>query len=376
MRTAWDEARRANDAKTEFLAAVSHDLRQPVQAAMLFIDVLKRMELPESVRRPVDMIAGSARVLREMLDDLLDLARLNAGIVRPRVKPFRIDRLIADLADEFRPQAAAANLVLELAVDPAGVCSDPILLSQILRNLIGNAIKYTPEGAVVITGERRGDRVAITVADTGIGIDEQMVDHIYDDFFQVANPNRDRSRGLGIGLSTVRRIAGLLGHEISVWSKVGSGSEFTITVPWAEADVVIEEARESPLAGDTVLARRSLAGRRVLLVEDEAPVAAAMANIMEDWGILLTSAASLAELEQMLPSMEPPDVLITDYRLPEGQTGGEVVAAVKRRWEVPAIIITGDTAEYRLQAARNLGHPLLHKPISGRELLLALAQHL
>lgn len=375
VRAARDEARRASAAKTDFLAAVSHDLRQPVQAETLFIEVLRRMTLPDAARIAIDRIAASAEALRQMLDELLDLARLDAGIVRPSIKAFRIDRLIADLEEEFRPQAEIRGLALVTAVPMLGCRSDPVLMNQILRNLIGNALKYTPAGAVAITGERRGGQVAITVADTGIGIDESMVGSIFEDFFQVANPNRDRSRGLGVGLGTVRRLAELLGHEVSVWSKVGRGSEFTISLPWAEADV-IDELREKPPAGETALALRSLAGRRVLLIEDEPPVATAMAHIMADWGVQLTSARSVSEVEAMLPTMERPDIILSDFRLPEGRTGAEAIEAVHRRWRVPAIIVTGDTAEHRLRKARDLGYPLLHKPVSSTELVQALARQL
>ncbi|MEW5727627.1 MAG: ATP-binding protein [Pseudomonadota bacterium] len=375
VRAARDEARRASAAKTDFLAAVSHDLRQPVQAETLFIEVLRRMTLPDAARSAVDRIAASVESLTQMLDELLDLARLDAGIVRPSIKAFRIDRLIADLEEEFRPQAEIRGLALVTAVPMLGCRSDPVLMNQILRNLIGNALKYTPAGAVAITGERRGGQVAITVADTGIGIDDSMIGSIFEDFFQVANPNRDRSRGLGVGLGTVRRLAELLGHEVSVWSKVGRGSEFTIFLPWAEADV-IDELREKPPAGETSLALRSVAGRRVLLIEDEAPVATAMAHIMADWGVELTSAQSVSEVEAMLPTMERPDIILSDFRLPEGRTGAEAIEAVHRRWRVPAIIVTGETAEHRLRKARDLGYPLLHKPVSSTELVQALARQL
>ena len=375
VRAARDEANRASTAKTKFIAAISHDLRQPVQAQLLFLDVLQRQKLPDTLRGPLNTVMGSVRVLKQMLDGLLDLARLDAGIVQPRIRPFRLDRLIEDLYEEFLPQAAAAGLILNTAVPPIGCSSDPLLLNQILRNLISNALKYTPEGTVELRARHQNGQVVLTVADTGIGIPKDKQSDIFDDYFQVGNPSRDPSRGLGLGLGTVKRTAALLDHPVAVQSEPGHGSQFTILLPWAEADVVAD-SEIGPLKGDLAVAQRSLAGRRVLLVEDEHRVALAMTGIMRQWGLHVSSAGSLTELEARLPSLQRPDILVTDDRLPDGQTGGEVIAAVHRYWDTPAIIVTGDTAEHRLQGARSLGCFLLHKPITSEDLLLALAQHL
>lgn len=224
--------RRELEASVNLLSAASHDLRQPVQAAVLFTSSLKTLPLPEGAAQRIRFLDTSLRAMDRMLSDLLDLSRLEAGKVVPRVVPFCLTDLLERLADEFRPLAEAAGLKFKFGGCPYSACSDPVLLEQMLRNLIANAIKYTAKGAVALLSRKVGGEVRISVGDTGIGIPADQTERIFEDYYQVTSTAQG---GLGIGLATVARTAKLLGHRLSLRSKPGGGSIFSVHLPSAEA---------------------------------------------------------------------------------------------------------------------------------------------
>jgi PAS domain S-box-containing protein len=362
------EAERASRAKSQFLAAISHDMRQPIQAASLFLGVLdgrigdpKAREVLERVKTSIDSVHG-------MLGDLLDLSRLDAALIKPAPKPLQLGPLLDRLHAEFAPQAELKRLTLRTVPVSATVATDPELLERILRNLLANAVSYTASGGILLGCRRCGDAVRIIVADTGPGIPESQQHRIFEEFYQVGNDERDRSRGFGLGLAIVRRIADMLGHPVAVRSVVGKGSVFSVTVPLA--------APALPQSTDAVCATPadrgdSLDRRPILLVEDDPAVLGAMVMLLEEWGLPVVTSRSLEELQDTIRDLPTPAALIiADYRLPGGATGTDAVALARSRIspDLAGIILTGDTDPERLREAHANHTRLLHKPIQAAQL--------
>jgi signal transduction histidine kinase len=364
-RAARDEAERANIDKSRFLAAASHDLRQPVQAASLFLGMLDRRDLDPETRDLVGMVSSSLEGLRGMLNGLLEVARLEAGIVDPQVRDFPIDDLLHRLASEFEEQARVKRLWLQVPPASLVVSSDPLLLELILRNLISNAIKYTDRGGVTVECRELDGSGVVEVADTGRGIPDDKFTVIFEDFRQLDNPARDRARGFGLGLATVNRVARLLGYEIGLRSELNNGSVFSFKIPLASGHETAGSGRTDILAdppGD-------LAGRSIVVVEDDPAILMALEMLLGDWGLEVHSASSVQDVPTLLDGLSrAPDLLAVDYRLPNGSSGLDVVDIVHRRWPVPAILMTGDTAPERLTEAKRSGYRLLHKPINPDDL--------
>jgi PAS domain S-box-containing protein len=362
------EAERASRAKSQFLAAISHDMRQPIQAASLFLGVLdgrigdpKAREVLERLKTSIDSVHG-------MLGDLLDLSRLDAALIKPAPKPLQMGPLLDRLHVEFAPQAELKHLTLRTVPVSATVATDPELLERILRNLLANAVSYTASGGILLGCRRCGDAVRIIVADTGPGIPESQQHQIFEEFYQVGNAERDRSRGFGLGLAIVRRIADMLGHPVAVRSVVGKGSVFSVTVPLA-APALSESDDATP---STPSCRSdSLNCRPVLLVEDDPAVLGAMVMLLEEWGLPVVTSRSLEELEDTIRDLPTPAALIiADYRLPDGATGTDAVALARSRIspDLAGIILTGDTDPARLREAHANHTRLLHKPIQATQL--------
>ncbi|UEM22499.1 PAS domain S-box protein [Skermanella mucosa] len=373
LRRARDAATEASAAKTRFLAAVSHDLRQPIQAVSLFLDLLNHKILPPDARDLIGMIDVSVKGLQGMLNGLLDAARLDAGIVKPVIQPFNLDELLERLAAEFEGQTTAARLLFEVRPAKVAVSSDPVLLEQILRNLLSNAVKFTMRGCILLECIPNETTVDIHVADTGPGIPEDKTEAIFQDFLQLDNPARDRSRGIGLGLGTVARTARLLGHPVGVRSKVGEGAIFTVTVPIADAPV---KPPEKLWRGHEQWQDRILAERSILVVDDDHAVLTALVMLLEDWGMRVIRAGGLDEVAELLPELDSPlDLVLTDYRLPNGATGAEVIDLVRQSGhhaEIAGLVMTGDTSPERLIEAQKAQCRLLHKPVNPDDLKRAL----
>ena len=366
MRYARDEAERANRAKSHFLATASHDLRQPVTAACLYMDLLNRRLTDPDARALADMVELSLQGLRGLLSGLLELARLEAGVVRPDRAAFPLDALLQRLAGEFAGQARATGLRLAVPATPLAVLTDQVMLELILRNLIGNALKYTDRGGILVeAAEEDGGVVRIDVRDTGRGIPGDQIARIFEDYYQGGDP-ADPSGGFGIGLATVRRIADVLGLRIGVASRVSVGSTFSVRVPRADPASVRPAPAPVPEIGD--LRRCS-----VLMAEDDAIIAAALVMEMRDWGLDVTRVSGVGELRACLAGRESPfDLIVSDYRLGDG-SGFEAIEAVREKWPTPAILMTGDTAPEVLRQADRDGIRLLHKPLAGSDLKRAIA---
>lgn len=362
-------AEQANRAKSKFLATASHDLRQPLQALRLFSDALLGTAKEKDTVRLAGQIGKSVNALVDMFDDLLDVSRLDAGIVEPRWQHFTLGSLLDRLYGDFAPLAQAKGLTFQLPictdeVSEAEECevvihSDPFLLERMLRNLISNAIRYTDSGGVAVRCFCSGDRIELEVADTGIGIKAETMPHIFEEYYQADNPHRDRRKGLGLGLAIVRRIEGLLGTKVQVRSEAAVGSTFSFSIPLGDASQKMQ-----PFV--VTHSQHDLNGLVVALVEDDPDIRELMQELMEQWGCMAVAGEYAEDVMRKLDlAGRRPDLLVCDYRLPHGKTALHVIKQMRELWgEVPAVILTGDTASETLHAIHDSGAILLHKPIS------------
>jgi two-component system, sensor histidine kinase len=363
LRLKKEEAERANVAKSRFLAAASHDLRQPLHAMALFVSALKdESQGPEARHRILGQLSASVESLEGLFHALLDVSKLDAGIVRPEVRDFPVQTVFDRIGSEYATEAADKGLRLRLVPTRAIVRSDATLLERILRNLVFNAIRYTDTGGVIVGCRLRGDTVRIAVCDSGIGIEPAHLNDIFQEFYQVANPERDRSKGLGLGLAIVDRLARLLNHPLDVVSVPRRGSVFSVTVPRGDATAVQTSVSHEPVE----VVEGTLGGALVVVVDDETAVLDGMREVLQQWGCrpLLADSADDA-LAQLAKAGSPPAAVIADYRLRAGETGIAAIERVRSAYGagIPGVIITGDTAPDRLREAEVSGYHLLHKPV-------------
>jgi len=360
--TAQRQAERANAAKSRFLAAASHDLRQPVHAQGLFLNVLSRTPLSARQRELLDHAQMATSATSEMLGALLDFSRIEAGVVEPRLQPVRLQPLLQKIEVELAPQAEAKGIAYGSRATALVVQSDPILLDLVLRNLISNAIRYTSRGRVLVACRRRGTRAVLEIWDTGIGIAPQHQQDVFREFHQLGNPERDRRKGLGLGLAIARGLALTMGHELTLSSVEGRGSVFRLSVPLADQPAAADADTRPPLPLRPIDAH-------VLVIDDDEAVRAAMLPLLQEWGCACETAESI-EAAVVLARARTPDLIISDYRLREQRTGLEAINAVRQACgrQVPALLITGDTSPQRLREAQSTGLPLLHKPVAPDQL--------
>lgn len=366
LRQQKDEAEQANTSKTKFLAAASHDLRQPLHALTLFTSVLDESIQYPKVRRVVDQIKASVQALQSLFNALLDISRLEAGVMKVEKTDFALQPLFEKLANDFNPEASEKGLNIHWADCTFAVHSDPALIEQILRNYISNAIRYTDSGEVRITCDNDEDQLKINIIDSGAGIPEEEREAIFQEFHQLGNPERDRSKGLGLGLAIVQRTAKLLGHPIEVKSKRGAGSTFSITVDRVEmAEQVTETA---PKVDNSVQPPDRLL---IIVIDDEASVREGTQTLLATWGCEVICAADKEDAMTRVKEINRvPDGIIADYSLRENQTGIEAIHAMQKTYkaDIPAIIVTGDTAAERLREANSSGFQVLHKPVAPAKL--------
>ncbi|MGQ9367641.1 hybrid sensor histidine kinase/response regulator [Azospirillum sp. A39] len=366
---ARDDAERADLAKSKFLAAASHDLRQPVQSLVFFAHALAERLDGHPAADMLASMSGSLDALKGLLDSILDVSRLDAGVVQPNVTTFALGPLLDRLAAEYRPRAAEAGLRFAAVPTRAWTRSDPVLLERALRNLIENALRYTARGGIVLGCRRRGAALRITVADSGIGVPADRLEEIFEEFTQLGNPERDRRKGLGLGLAIVRRLARLLEHPVSVCSRPGHGSVFALEVPSAAARALPRAAHAQPPAPSS----KGL----ILVIDDDSVILVAMRALLEQWGYEVVAAVSADEaIELLLGLGRQPRAILADYRLREGRTGVEAIRDVFGVCgvRVPAVVLTGDTAPERIAEVERSGFRLLHKPVTPARLREILAE--
>ncbi len=363
------DAEVANRAKSRFLAAASHDLRQPMHALGFFVEGLAARVDDDESQRLVDQMRESTGALSQMLDGLLDMSKLEAGAVEPSVTTFSLDELIGRLVGEFEAQARDKGLALRWLRSHSIVRSDPLLLSRILQNLISNAIRHTQQGEVVITARHRTTEIEIEIADTGPGIPIERQQEIFQEFVQL---DAEPSEGLGLGLALVERLTRLLGHDLQLDSEPGRGSVFRLRVPAAES-------RPSPAGSDTVERRAAsgLEGRLVVLVDDDLSILEALRGTLRLWGCDVVVGKSVEDaLDGLLNLARTPDAIMADYCLGNGQTGIQAIGAIRANTgaEIPAVVVTGETTAGVLEeiASKNLPH--LVKPVRPHQLRAVLVE--
>jgi signal transduction histidine kinase len=363
---ARDRAEDADRAKSRFLAAASHDLRQPLHALSLYAAALTLRASASGSGQIAGNIREAVESLSKLVDSLLDISKLDAGAIHPEIQLVDVGTLVERIGQDFAPVAQAKGLELRAWTGEALARTDPVLLERIVRNLVDNAIKYTARGSVALTVDARGRDARIAVRDTGQGIPVAERERIFEEFYQIGNPERDRARGLGLGLAIVRRLGHLLGCEIELDTAPGAGSTFTVRLPLAPPDAVTGEPR--PIAGLTAPSEAdagALRGLHVLVLDDEPAVRTSMRALLGAWGCRATVCSGRAEAERILSGQPPAiDVIVADLRLRQNENGIETVRALRTAvGEVPALLVTGDTAPERLREAAASGLPLLHKPV-------------
>lgn len=361
LRVAQQEAEQANAAKSQFLAAASHDLRQPIQAANMFVSALAGSKSPEQQQHIISAIRDSLNATEKLLGALLDVSRLDAGVMEPEISDFPVADILEHLEVEFEALALEKNLEMRALPSSLFVRSDPMLLLRILRNFVSNALRYTTDGRILIGIRRQKKHLQIEVWDTGIGISASNLDVIFDDFRQLNNPERDRDRGLGLGLAIAKRKAKLLDHPIKVRSIPGKGSVFSITVPLATRPPSAVNVAEG-LSEDL-----NLSGVKILCIDDDKVQLKSLKVVMDQWGassiIALSANEAITKIHQ---SDFVPDIIVADYRLRDNCTGASAIRNVADvvQKDIPAIILTGDTEPSRIAEATASGYVLVHKPVS------------
>ena len=354
-------AEAANRDKSRFLASASHDLRQPLQALVLFSDAMQDVTKEVESQHLARQIGKSVSALVDMFDELLDISKFDAGVVQADKKHFKLQKVFDRLLADFTHLAAAKSLKFSVPMTSLVGYSDPHLMERILRNLISNAIRYTDVGQVKVSCSGiDGDLLQIEVIDTGIGIRADSMPHIFEEYYQVDNQHRDRLKGLGLGLAIVRRMEKLLNCRIIVDSVPGQGSNFSFNIPLGAA-AQLEKSRP------TQQTRYDLSGVTVALVDDNLDIRLMAAGFLKQWGCHVID-GELPQLvfDKMTADNICPDILICDYRLPHKLTAIDVIYQLREKWgkEIPALVLTGDTAPETLQEIKASGALLLHKPIS------------
>lgn len=371
VREAVERAEQAAQARSRVLAAASQDLRQPLHALSIYSAVLAADPSPATLREVGSNIDQIVRSLGALLHGLLDLSRLAAAHYVPERQAFQLDALLAGICEEFQSAAAAKGLAFTSALEPMALCGDALGVARIARNLMDNAVKYTDAGAIHVALVRDGDEALLTVSDTGRGIPDADLARVFEEFYQVGNPSRDRAQGVGLGLAIVQRLAQLMGGAVSVRSRLGEGSSFSLRVPDASAAAVPSHVLPAALAEPSAAPARESA--RVYLVDDEHDILDSVALLLRHCGMQVHTAADSSEAGALFARMGPPDLLIADLRLIGGEHGAALADRMLRehgRFET--LIVTGETSSEALREANAAGHPTLQKPVDAGMLRAAL----
>lgn len=380
LREQRDAAQQANHDKTRFLAAASHDLRQPMHALNMLVDAVKHTHKGPERARLLERIEATSQAMSNLLDALLDISRLDAGGVSFQHQPTALQPLLRRLRDTYEGQAERKSITLVVHTAPACVRSDPLLLERILGNFLSNALRYTPEGGCVMLAVRqRDDHTLIQIRDNGPGIAADSQQAIFQEFVQLHNPQRDRSQGLGLGLAIVQRLAQLLNHPIGLRSCPGHGSSFSIQLPQCEPhqEPLVQQALATVQPTNGIQAPATLHGCRILLVEDDALVRESYAHLLQLWQCETRSHAraddALADPELLTWR---PHLIIADHRLEGPLNGRQLIQELCQRLgaDLPAIIMTGDTEDPTLRHAGTSQLRILYKPVKPAELRQTLLQ--
>ena len=364
LRERKNEAEEATQAKSRFLAAASHDLRQPTHALGMFVARLSQSHLDAQTRSLVGSVEASVHAMQDLLDDLLDLSRLDAGAVHADVTAVELQAVFDNVRTALEPVAQERGLRLRIRNSPLWAQTDAVLLQRVLMNLVHNALRYTTKGTVLMAcrTQNGGRDLRVEVSDSGIGISPDHQAEIFKEFYQVGNIGRDRSRGLGLGLNIVERSVALLGHKLELRSALGCGTRFSIVMPKTSA---LERRSSGAHVVVDPPATAALIGIEVLVLEDDDFARDALSSLLHSWGCRVLPCATSDEAVQMLQAHGAVDFLLSDYRLSDGDRGIDAIARLRESVgrNVPACLMSGDTDSALMQAAKEAGLPLLHKPV-------------
>jgi signal transduction histidine kinase len=365
-------ATEADREKSRFVASASHDLRQPMHALGLFASALEKRLAGTSEAPLVGNLNRCIESLDRSFNAMLDISKLDAGVVEPQVQSFPIRDVFRRLHMHFAGQAEGAGLHLRLKPGGKLVDSDPQLLERILSNLIQNAIKYTREGGIVVVARTAGSHVNIEVWDTGIGIPDHELPRVFDEFYQLHNPERDRNRGLGMGLAIVKRLALLLQHPLTVASTVGKGTMVRISVPQTDLDALHGMNLEAETVPSPIGNARTL-----LFIDDEENIRESMCMLLREWDYEVLVASNINEACMLAANHpEPIHAVLSDLRLRNGEDGLQAINAIRHvlGYQIPAVLVTGDTSPDQVKRVHDSGHRVLFKPVLPKELFSMLRQ--
>lgn len=364
LRQARDAAEAANRSKDKYLAAASHDLLQPLNAARLLISTLRERSLPGAEHTLVERAHQALEGAEDLLTDLLDISKLDQQAIKPEIHVYRLDEVLLPLASEFESVAQAKGLGFKHYIPAYGLHGDFLLLTRILRNFLSNACRYTDQGRVLLGARRRGDQLRIEVWDTGRGIAADQMQSIFLEFNQLGVQRAAERSGVGLGLAIVDRIAAMLDYRVLVRSQPGRGSVFSVDVPLA--DMPLPQVCEAPVLsvpGDP------LPGRRLLVLDNELSILHSMSALLGQWGCEVLTATDEAEASLVLAG-SPPELILADYHLDQGMTGWQAVQKLRARfgYSIPAVMITADRSDQCRRELQGAGVPVLNKPVKAGKL--------
>ena len=364
------EAEEASRSKSRFFAAANHDLRQPLHSLGLFATALRNGSVDDQARKMIDQILQCTESLEQLFDNLLDISKLDAGQVEVKRELVSVNVVFDRLRGTFAVPAEDKGLTLTLRRSKAMVATDSTLLFRILSNLIANALRYTEEGGILVGCRKRGRSVRIEVWDTGVGIPREQHDRIFEEFYQLNNPSRDRTRGLGLGLATVKRIVQLLGHPLHLKSVPGRGSKFSIDVPLADPNRI-----HSIAATIEQKVPNLIGGKLIVVIDDEESVRLGMQSLLESWGCKSITAMDAGEALEKINGRTP-DFIIADLRLRGDDNGIDAIRDLRAKLgdHIPAVLVSGDTATEQLRKVSAAGLTMMHKPLKAVR-LRALLNH-
>ncbi len=363
-------AEKSSRDKSSFLASASHDLRQPVHSLSLLSSAISPEIHTDKGRKILKQINKANEVMLELLNSLLDISKLDAGIVKPQLAKTNIDEIFKTLADEFKEVADNSGLKLKLRACQYVVKTDPVLLSTILRNLIQNALFYTAKGKVLVTCRKQGDFIKLQVWDTGKGIAKEYQETVFEEFRQLHNPERDQNKGLGLGLAICKKLTDILDIELSLKSVLAKGSVFSLKIPYLD-EVESKTYQSKKLPPVYLEAAPNYQNLVILVIDDNKDVLEAMTALLEKWACVVLTASSVEETVVIAKNHATKiDIIMADYRLRDETTGVEAINAFNQYsgYSLPSILITGDTSPERMQKISSHGLPVLHKPIKEPQL--------
>ncbi|RBP49129.1 ATP-binding response regulator [Arenicella xantha] len=359
-------AEKAVDDKNRFLAAASHDLRQPLHTTGLLLSALHEHVKTETGQQLLEGVSNSMNALNNSFNSLLDVSKLDAGVVEVSQKNIPLHDLFQEISEEFSSQAEGKGIKFEIDHTKHFVYTDPVLLMRILRNLLSNAVKYTENGTIsIVANSKRNGNLCISISDSGPGIPAEEADNIFSEYYQLHNPERDRNQGFGLGLAIVKRLCDLLDLPLTFDTAVGHGTTFKLEVRPGTETASQKPVETSANIGD-------LLDKSILVIDDDLSVLNGMDKLLTSWGCQVFCAESEDQAVALMSGLNrPPDVTIADYRLRNDKVGTDACQRIQEEFnqEIPSIIVTGDTSPERLQQVVNSGFQLLHKPVSPEQLL-------